>query len=178
MRRPPLTTGGTPEADIVRSLTEADSDDAFLDLLATLLAAEEKSGNRIRKIFEVIATERNRDGSLLPAVKERVHESVRTKNYYAQKAWEAIEGLLLQRTEAAYLGQDHSELLEKLSSLDRRRARRPKEARAPTRRSRRNSRRRTSTSREPASCWSCSRRRRRRESSWNCSRRSGKSSPT
>jgi len=113
-----VDTGGTPEADIVRSLTEADSDDAFLDLLATLLAAEEKSGNRIRKIFEVIATERNRDGSLLPAVKERVRESVRTKNYYAQKAWEAIEGLLLQRTEEAYLGQDHSDLLEKLSSLD------------------------------------------------------------
>jgi hypothetical protein len=110
--------GGTPEADIVRSLTEADSDDAFLDLLATLLAAEEKSGYRIRRIFEVIATERNGDGSLLPAVKERVRESVRTKNYYAQKAWEAIEGLLLQRTEATYLGQDHSELLEKLSSLD------------------------------------------------------------
>ena len=110
--------GGIADADIVRSLTEADSDAGFLDLLATLLAAEEKSGNRIRKIFEVIATERNGDGSLLPAVKERVRESIRTKNYYAQKAWEAIEGLLLERTEAAYLGQDHSNLLEKLSNLD------------------------------------------------------------
>jgi hypothetical protein len=110
--------GGIANADIVRSLTEADSDDGFLDLLATLLVAEEKSGNRIRRIFEVIATERNGDGSLLPAVKERVRESVRTKNYYAQKAWEAIEGLLLQRTEAAYIGQDHSNLLEKLSNLD------------------------------------------------------------
>ena len=110
--------GGIADADIVRSLTEADSDDGFLDLLATLLAAEEKSGNRIRRIFEVIATERNVDGSLLPAVKERARESVRTKNYYAQKAWEAIEGLLLQRTEAAYIGQDHSNLLEKLSNLD------------------------------------------------------------
>lgn len=110
--------GGIADADIVRSLTGADSDSEFLDLLATLLAAEEKSGNRIRKIFEVIATERNKDGSLLPSVKERVRESVRTKNYYAQRTWEAIEGLLLQRTEASYLGQDHSNLLEKLSSLD------------------------------------------------------------
>ncbi len=110
--------GGLADADIVRSLTEADSNDEFLDLLATLLAAEEKSGNRIRKIFEVIATERNGDGSLLPTVKERVHESVRTKNYYALRAWEAIERLLLVRTEAAYIGQDHSELLEKLSNLD------------------------------------------------------------
>ena len=104
--------------DIVRSLTEADSDDEFLDLLATLLVAEGKSGNRIRRIFEVIAAERNRDGSLLPAVQGRVRESVRTKNHYAQKAWEAVERLLLRRTEAAYIGEDHSHLLEKLSNLD------------------------------------------------------------
>jgi hypothetical protein len=110
--------GGLADADTVRSLTGADSDDEFLGLLATLLAAEGKSGRRIRKIFEVIATERNRDGSLLPVVQGRVRESVRTKNYYAQKAWEAIERLLLRRTETAYIGQDHSRLLEKLSSLD------------------------------------------------------------
>ena len=110
--------GGLADADIVRSLTEADSDDEFLELLASLLTVEEKGGNRFRKIFEVIAGERNRDGSLLPAVQGRVRESVRTKNYYAQRAWEAIERLLLQRTEAAYLGQDHSRLLEKLSNLD------------------------------------------------------------
>ena len=110
--------GGLADADIVRSLTGADSDDEFLGLLATLLVAEGKSGHRIRKIFEVIATERNRDGSLLPTVQGRVRESVRTKNYYAQRAWEAIERLLLQRTETAYIGQDHSHLLEKLSNLD------------------------------------------------------------
>jgi hypothetical protein len=110
--------GSLASPDIVRSLTGADSDDEFLELLATLLAAEEKIGNRIRKIFEVIAAERNRDGSLLPAVQGRVRESVRTKNYYAQKAWEAVERLLLRRTEAAYLGQDHSHLLDRLSNLD------------------------------------------------------------
>ncbi|MBP2685948.1 MAG: HEAT-like repeat-containing protein [Deltaproteobacteria bacterium] len=110
--------GGLVDAAIVRSLTEADSDDEFLDLLATLLTAEGKNGNRIRKIFEVIATERNGDGSLLPAVQGRVRESVRTKNYYAERTWEAIERLLLQRTETAYIGQDHDRLLEKLSNLD------------------------------------------------------------
>jgi hypothetical protein len=110
--------GGLADADIVRALTGADSDDEFLDLLATLLVAEGKGGNRIRRIFEVIAAERNRDGSFLPAVQERARESARTKNQYAKKAWEAIERLLLLRSEADYLGQDHSDLLEKLSNLE------------------------------------------------------------
>ena len=107
--------GSLADPDIVRTLTGAESDDEFLDMMATLLVAEEKGGSRIRKIFEVIATERNRDGSLLPAVQGRVRESVRTKNYYARKAWEAIERLLLRRSEAAYIGRDHSHLLERLS---------------------------------------------------------------
>ncbi|HEX2719771.1 MAG TPA: HEAT repeat domain-containing protein, partial [Candidatus Deferrimicrobium sp.] len=107
--------GGLADTDIVRTLTEADSDDEFLELLATFLVAEKKGGSRIRKIFEIIATERNREGSLLPSVQMRVRESVRTKNYYAQKAWETIERLLLRRSEAAYIGQDHSHLLERLS---------------------------------------------------------------
>ena len=109
---------GLPEPDIVRSLTGAESDDEFLDMLASLVTVEEKSGTRFRKIFEVIAGERNRDGSLLPAVRERARESVRTKNYYAQMTWETIERLLLQRAEGNYIAQDHSHLLDKLSNLD------------------------------------------------------------
>jgi len=108
--------GGLANAEFLRTLTEVESDDEFLDLMASLLTAEKKGGNRIRKIFEVIAAERNRDGALLPVVQGRVRESVRTKNYYAQKAWEAIERLLLRRSEAAYIGQDHSRLLERLST--------------------------------------------------------------
>lgn len=110
--------GGLAEPDIVRSLTGADSDDEFLDMLASLVTVEEKSGTRFRKIFEVIAGERNRDGSLLPAVQERARESVRTKNYYAQMTWETIERRLLQRAEGNYIAQDHSHLLDKLSNLD------------------------------------------------------------
>ncbi|MGB7630292.1 MAG: hypothetical protein WBM29_04325, partial [Candidatus Deferrimicrobium sp.] len=110
--------GDLADADIFRTVTKADSDDEFLELLATLLVAERKVGSRILKIFEVIATERNRDGVLLHSVQRRVSESVRTKNYYAQKAWETIERLLLRRSEAAYIGQDHSRLLERLSILD------------------------------------------------------------
>jgi hypothetical protein len=110
--------GGIADVDIVRSLTEIDSDDEFLDMLAYLLTVEGKSGNRFRKIFEVIAADRNGDGSLLPVVQGRVRESARTKNYYTQRTWEAIERLLLRRTEAAYLEQDHSGLLEKLSTFD------------------------------------------------------------
>ena len=107
--------GVLADVDIVRALTGADTNDEFLELLATLLVAEKKSGSRIQKVFEVIARERNQEGALLPAVKSRALESVRTKNYYAQKAWETIERLLLRRSEAAYIGQDHSRLLERLS---------------------------------------------------------------
>lgn len=110
--------GDLPDADFIRTLTGVESDDEFLDLMASLLAAEKKSGNRIRKIFEVIATERNREGALLPVVQGRARESARTKNYYAQKTWEAIERLLLGRSEAAYIGQDHNRLLERLSLLE------------------------------------------------------------
>jgi hypothetical protein len=106
------------EPDIVRSLTEGDSNDEFLDMLAGLVTVEEKSGTRFRKIFEVIAGERNRNGSLLPTVQERARESVRTKNYYAQMTWETLERLLLQRAEGDYIAKDHSHLLDKLSSLD------------------------------------------------------------
>ena len=109
--------GGLVEPDVVRSLTGADSDDEFLDMLAGLVTVEEKSGNRFRQIFEVIAGERNRDGSLLPAVRERARESVRTKNYYAQVTWETIERLLLQRAEGDYIAKDHSHLMDKLSTL-------------------------------------------------------------
>jgi hypothetical protein len=109
--------GGPVEPDLVRSLTGADSDDEFLDMLAGLVTVEEKSGNRFRQIFEVIAGERNKDGSLLPAVRERARESVRTKNYYAQVTWETIERLLLQRAEGDYIAKDHSHLMDKLSTL-------------------------------------------------------------
>jgi hypothetical protein len=112
------TVKGLAEPEIVRSLTEADSNDGFLDMLAGLVTMEEKSGTRFRKLFEVIAGERNRDGSLLPAVQERARESARTKNYYAQMTWETLERLLLQRAEEDYIAKDHSHLLDRLSSLD------------------------------------------------------------
>ncbi|RJP19928.1 MAG: HEAT repeat domain-containing protein [Deltaproteobacteria bacterium] len=102
----------------LRTLTDSHTDDEFLDLLASFLAAEEKGGQRIRKIFEVIAADRDQDGTLLPRVQGRLGESIRTKNYFAQRAWEAVERLLLSRTEEAYIGRDHSRLLEKLSAPD------------------------------------------------------------
>lgn len=109
---------GLAEPDIIRSLTEADSNDEFLDILAGLVTVEEKSGTRFQQIFEVIAGERNRGGSLLPSIRERARESVRTKNYYAQMTWETLERLLLQRAEGDYIAKDHSHLLDKLSSLN------------------------------------------------------------
>jgi hypothetical protein len=109
----------SPVADaFVRSMTGGHSDDEFLDLLAAFLAAEEKGGKRLRRIFEVIAADRNGNGSLLPRVQEHLRESLRSKNFYAQRAWEAVEQLLLGRTEKNYIGQDHSRLLETLSCMD------------------------------------------------------------
>jgi HEAT repeats len=120
----PKVEGGTedeadPSRAIVRSLAESQSDDEFLDLLAGVLTVAGKGGQRLRKIFAVIASERNESGSLLAHARGRLNESLRTKNYFAQKSWEAVERLLLERSEDAYLGRDHSRLLEELS-LDER----------------------------------------------------------
>jgi hypothetical protein len=110
--------GDLAEADIVRSLTGSDSNDEFLDLLGDLVTVEEKSGTRFRKIFEVIAGERDRDGSLLPAVRERARESVRTKNDHARMTWETIERLLLQRTGGDPIATDLSPQSDIPSILD------------------------------------------------------------
>ena len=98
-----------------RSLAADYTDDEFLDLLGTLLSAEEKGGERLRKIFEVIAAERDVRGSLLPRLNERARESLRVKEYYSVKTWEAVEKLLLSRSEDAYLEEDHTRLMEVLS---------------------------------------------------------------
>jgi hypothetical protein len=99
-----------------RSLATDYTDDEFLDLLGTLLSAEEKGGERLRKIFEIIAADRDVHGSLLPRLNERARESLRAKEYYSVKTWEAVEKLLLSRSEDAYLEEDHSRLMEVLSS--------------------------------------------------------------
>lgn len=98
-----------------RSLAADYTDDEFLDLLGTLLSAERKGGKRLRQIFEVIAADRDVHGSLLPRLNERARESLRAKEYYSVKTWEAVEKLLLSRSEDAYLEEDHSRLMEALS---------------------------------------------------------------
>ncbi len=114
--------GENPDDDVLslrlsltRSLAEECSDKEVLDLLATLISAEEKGGKRFRKIFEIISAERDVQGSLLPMLKERTRESLRAKNYYAVKTWETIEKLLLSRSETAYLEEGHSRFMETLS---------------------------------------------------------------
>jgi hypothetical protein len=98
-----------------RSMATDYTDDEFLDLLGTLLSAEEKGGERLRKIFEIIAADRDVSGSLLPRLNERARQSLRAKEYYSVKTWEAVEKLLLSRSEAAYLEEDHSRFMEALS---------------------------------------------------------------
>lgn len=100
-----------------RSFTENFSDDEFLDLLASLLSAEGKGGERLRSAFGIIAAERDVPGSLLPRAGERMKESRRVKDYYSLKTWEMVEKLLLSRSEERYVGSDHARFLEDISAL-------------------------------------------------------------
>ena len=112
----PVDPAGSLPISFAGSLATDYTDDEFLDLLGTLLSAEDKGGERVRKIFEIIAADRDVHGSLLPRIRGRARESVRAKEYYAVKTWEAVEKLLLSRSENAYLVEDHSFLMEALSS--------------------------------------------------------------
>lgn len=109
--------GGTesPDLSLARSLTEGYADSEFLELLAGLLSMERKGGKRLLRTFEVIAAKRDVEGSLVPLVKSWSREGRHAKDYYDGKTWDAVERLLLGRSEEAYLGPDHSLLLETLS---------------------------------------------------------------
>lgn len=102
---------------IARSLTEMQTDQEFLDLIATLVSLEGKGGERLRKSFAILARERNEGDSLRPHVEERVRESKKVKDYYAQKTWEAVEKLLLSRGEEKYIQDDHYQFLEDLTTI-------------------------------------------------------------
>jgi hypothetical protein len=100
---------------LARSLSEGYSDSEFLELLAGLVSMERKGGKRLLHTFEVIAAQRDVEGSLLPLVKGWSREGRHAKDYYEGKTWNAVERLLLERSEEAYLGDDHSRFLESLS---------------------------------------------------------------
>lgn len=110
-----------PEATlaIARSMAEAYSDREFLELLASLLSLEEKGGKRLLRIFEVIAAERDVHGSLLPLLRTWKRENLREKKYFAAKTWETIEQLILDRGGKPYNEEDHTALLERLSTSPR-----------------------------------------------------------
>ena len=116
--RGPKRRRPVPEATltIARSMTDAYSDREFLELLASLLSLEEKGGKRLLRIFEIIAAERDVRGSLLPLLRTWKRENLRKKKYFAAKTWEAIERLLLDRRETPDIEEDHTALLEKLST--------------------------------------------------------------
>jgi len=107
-----------PEATlaIARSLAEGYSDREFLELLASLLSIEEKGGKRLLRIFEIIASERDVRGSLLPLLRTWERENLREKKYFAAKTWETIEHLLLDRKEKSPVEEDHAAFLESLST--------------------------------------------------------------
>ncbi|MBW6503812.1 hypothetical protein K0B90_06010 [bacterium] len=87
---------------IANSLTEDFSSDEFLDLLGMVLSAEEKTSNRFRNSFQVLAAKRNSEGSLLTAISGRIRESQKAKDFYSLKTWETVENLLLSRTDDVY----------------------------------------------------------------------------
>ena len=110
--------GGTESPDFclstARSLSEGYTDPEFLDLLAGLLSTEGKGGRRLLHAFQVISGDRDVDGSLLPLLEGWSKEGRHAKDYYAGKTWEAVERLLLERSEEAYFGDDYSRFLESL----------------------------------------------------------------
>lgn len=102
---------------IARALSDGRSDAEFLDLISNLLSLEGKGGERLRMSFAILAGERNQDNSLLAKVEDRVRESRKVKDYYAQKTWEAVETLILSRGEEKYIQDDHHRFLEELPSI-------------------------------------------------------------
>jgi hypothetical protein len=100
---------------VARSLAEGYSDTEFLELLAGILSLERKGGKRLLQAFRVIASGRDIQGSLVPLLETWSTEGHHSKEYYAGKTWQAVERLLLERTEDGYLGNDHSRFLESLS---------------------------------------------------------------
>ncbi|GAB4240278.1 MAG: hypothetical protein OHK0028_18350 [Deltaproteobacteria bacterium] len=100
---------------LARSLAQGCTDAEFLKMLAGLLSLERKGGKRLLRAFRVIAEGRDIDGSLVPLLDQWAREGRHAKDYYAGKTWEAVERLLLGRSEAEYLGKDHASLLESLS---------------------------------------------------------------
>jgi HEAT repeat protein len=110
--------GPLPETTlaIARSLAEGYSDREFLELLASLLSLEEKGGKRLLRIFEIIASERDVRGSLLPLLRTWTRENLREKKYFAAKTWETIERFLVAREEKQAVEEDHGAFLESLSA--------------------------------------------------------------
>ncbi len=115
----PGGTGGDSAHDLLvaRSLADGHSNEEFLDLVATLVSLEGKEGERLRKSFATLAVERNKENPLLSRVGERVRESKKINDYYAQKTWEAVEKLILSRGEEKYIKDDHHRFLEDLSTI-------------------------------------------------------------
>ncbi|MGA6993670.1 MAG: HEAT repeat domain-containing protein [Candidatus Deferrimicrobiaceae bacterium] len=109
--------GGPYNLLIARSLTEMQTDEEFLDLVATLVSLEGKGGERLRKSFAILAGERNAGNSLIAHVGERMRESKKAKDYYAQKTWETVEKLILSRGEEKYIQDDHYQFLEDLTAI-------------------------------------------------------------
>ncbi len=101
---------------IAHTLADGESDSGFLGLLAGILALEGKGGDRLRRSFAIVAGERNEGNALGSQVAERVRESRRAKDYYAERTWEAVERLILSRGEDRYIQTDHLRFLEEIAA--------------------------------------------------------------
>jgi hypothetical protein len=106
---------GGPDA-IARSLLDGYSNADFLELMAAMLSLKGKGGRRLLESFGAIAAERDVRGALLPLLASWSAEGRHAKEYYDVKTWQAVERLLLERSEEAYLGSDHEKFLEGLSA--------------------------------------------------------------
>ena len=101
---------------VSRNLLDGYSDADFLELTAALMSVKGKGGSRLLEAFGAVASERDVRGSLLPLLRSWSVEGRHAKEYYDDKTWHAVERLLLERSEQAYLGNDHGRFLESLST--------------------------------------------------------------
>lgn len=111
----PWEGAGLPGLSLSRTLAKEFPDGDFLDLLAAILAVERKEGKRLKRIFEIIASDRDAKGTLAPLAAQRVRDSLRARDKLGLKTWETVERLLLTRSEEAYVGEDHSRHLDELA---------------------------------------------------------------
>jgi hypothetical protein len=117
LESPPWEDRGGAGLSLSRALVRECPDEELVELLAAMITAERKDARRLTRIFGILAEGRDVEGSLVPQVERKTRESLRARDQLDLKTWETVESLLLSRSEASYVGEDHSLRLDALAQL-------------------------------------------------------------